>query len=81
MSDEPDYKFTVETTGMRVEEYAQWRYKYSIEPNGVLLIIKKAVPAKGEPEKMVNAYGPGGWLVLKNLMRLPDEGNTWIPVS
>ncbi len=71
--EEYTYCFTVETTGMRVEEYQQTQFKYSIEPSGVLLIIKKADPANGEPEKLKDAYGPGGWLVLKNRRKLVGE--------
>ena len=67
------YCFTVETTGMRTQEYPQSQFKYSIEPSGVLLVIKKANPANGEPEKLKDAYGPGGWLVLKNRRKLDGE--------
>ena len=73
--DEYTYCFTVETTGMRTQEYPQSQFKYSIEPNGVLLIIKKANPAKGEGEKLKDAYGPGGWLLLKNRRKLDGEND------
>jgi len=61
--------FSVESTGMRITEYTDDNYKHEIQPDGVLLIIKRSVRGENhkivEMERVTEAYGIGGWLHLR----------------
>jgi len=68
-NDERKQGFTVETTGMRITSYSDDNYKHEITPDGVLVIIKRAVRGENhkviEMEQVTEAYGIGGWLHLR----------------